>query len=111
MFIETTMTDDMQSRHNDYNYQCLPAIKRHLEKFPLKQMIFNWNALSVDLKATADFSEFTYLLKENYLKSTALKQIAKIIALVAVEIKFCFVVCICVEHPSVTIHLPFNHYT
>ena len=67
MFTETTMTDDIQSRHNDYNYQCLPALRRQLENFPLKKIIFNWNALSLDLKATADFSEFTYLLKESYL--------------------------------------------
>ena len=67
MFTETTMTDDIQSRHNDYNYQCLPALRRQLENFPLKKIIFNWNTLSLDLKATADFSEFAYLLKESYL--------------------------------------------
>ena len=41
MFNDTAMTDGIQSRHNDYNYQNLPAINKGLENFPLKQMIFN----------------------------------------------------------------------
>ena len=32
--------------------------KKSLEKFPLKQIIFNWKSLDIDLKATADFTEF-----------------------------------------------------
>ena len=31
IFLDTTTTDMMQSRHNDYNYQKLPAIKKILE--------------------------------------------------------------------------------
>ena len=58
MFVDTTMTDTMQSRHNDYNYQNLPAIKKGLENFPFKQIIFNWNSLCLELKATADYQEF-----------------------------------------------------
>ena len=67
IFIDTTTTDSIQSRHNDYNYQNFPAIRKNLENFPLKQIIFNWNFLSLDLKATADPIEFGNLLKRNYL--------------------------------------------
>ena len=56
-----------QNRHTDYNYDTLPATKRYLEKFPLKQIIFNWNSLSLELKATADPLEFEILLKRYYL--------------------------------------------
>ena len=54
IFTEIMTTDMLQSRHNDYNYQNVPAIRKSLENFPLKQIIFNWNFLSLDLKATAD---------------------------------------------------------
>ena len=57
----------MQSRHNDYNYLNLPANKKCLENFPLKQIIFNWNSLSLELKSTAEPLEFETLLKQNYL--------------------------------------------
>ena len=40
-FTDTIMTDELQSRHNDYNYRNEPAIKKYLENFPLKQIIFN----------------------------------------------------------------------
>ena len=73
IFSETTMTDEIQSRHNDYNYLNEPAIKRNLDKFPLKQIIFNWNALSVDLKSTAEFTEFEYLLKQQFLAKYSLE--------------------------------------
>ena len=72
-FTDTIMTDELQSRHNDYNYRNEPAIKRYLDKFPLKQIIFNWNALSVDLKSTADLAEFKLLLKEKYLSQYSLE--------------------------------------
>ena len=67
IFTDTSMTDNMQSRHNDYNYQNLPASKKYLENFPLKQIIFNWNRLSLELKATADPTEFDNLLRQNIL--------------------------------------------
>ena len=67
IFTETSMTDSMQSRHNDYNYQNLPASKKSLENFPLKQIIFNWNRLSLELKATADPQDFDNMLKQNFL--------------------------------------------
>ena len=67
IFTDTSITDNMQSRHNDYNYQNLPANKKCLENFPLKQIIFNWNRLSLELKATADPTEFDYLLRQNFL--------------------------------------------
>ena len=67
IFTDTSMTNNMQSRHNDYNYLNLPASKKCLENFPLKQIIFNWNRLSLELKATADPTEFDYLLRQNFL--------------------------------------------
>ena len=72
-FTDTIMTDELQSRHNDYNYLNEPAIKKTLENFPLKQIIFNWNALNIDLKSTADFAEFELLLKEKYLSQYSLE--------------------------------------
>ena len=67
IFTDTIMTDEIQSRHNDYNYLNLPATKKCLENFPLKQIIFNWNSLSLELKSTAEPLEFGCLLKEKYL--------------------------------------------
>ena len=67
------MSDELQSRHNDYNYLNEPAIKKNLENFPLKQIIFNWNALNIDLKSTADLAEFELLLKEKYLSQYSLE--------------------------------------
>ena len=62
IFRDTTMSDKVQSRHNDYNYLNEPAVKKCLEKFPLKQIIFNWNSLDIDLKATGDLEEFQSML-------------------------------------------------
>ena len=67
IFTDTTMTDNMQSRHNDYNYHNFPANKKCLESFPLKQIIFNWNRLSLEIKATADAIEFDDMLRRKYL--------------------------------------------
>ena len=67
IFTDTAMTDAMQSRHNDYNYQNFPAIKKGLENFPYKQMIFNWNSLSLELKSTADHAEFDQMLKQKFI--------------------------------------------
>ena len=67
IFTDITSTDELQTRHNDYNYINEPAIKRCLENFPLKQIILNWNALDIDLKSTAEEEEFQILLKEKYL--------------------------------------------
>ena len=72
-FTDTTMTDTMQSRHNDYNYQNLPAIKKGLENFPFKQIIFNWNSLSLELKSTADPIEFDQLFKQQILSQYSLE--------------------------------------
>ena len=55
------------NRHTDYNYDTLPATRKSLENFPLKQIIFNWNSLSIELKATADPLEFQTELKKYYL--------------------------------------------
>ena len=67
MFTDASDSDDLQTRHTDYNIYNQPAIKRGLEKFPLKQIIANWNALDIDLKSTAEESEFEILLKEKFL--------------------------------------------
>ena len=37
IFTDTIMTDMMQCRHNNYNYQNVPAVRKNLENFPLKQ--------------------------------------------------------------------------
>ena len=47
-----------------FKYQNLPAIKKGLENFPFKQIIFNWNSLCLELKATANYTEFDQLLKQ-----------------------------------------------
>ena len=62
-------TDDLQTRHNDYNFVNKPAIKSYLEKFPYKQILSNWNSLSIDLKSTADEDAFKQMLKEMYLSN------------------------------------------
>ena len=67
IFKDVSDTKGTQNRHNDYNYDTQPAIKKYLEKFPLKQIIFNWNSLSLELKATADPIEFETMLKQFYL--------------------------------------------
>ena len=67
IFKDVSETKGTQNRHNDYNYDTQPAIKKYLEKFPLKQIIFNWNSLSLELKATADPIEFETMLKQFYL--------------------------------------------
>ena len=66
-FTDITNTDDRQTRHNDYNFVNKPALKTYLEKFPYKQFLSNWNSLSIDLKSTADETEFQQLLKDNTL--------------------------------------------
>ena len=67
IFKDVSETKGTQNRHNDYNYDTQPAIKKYLEKFPLKQIIFNWNSLSLELKATANPIEFETMLKQFYL--------------------------------------------
>ena len=69
IFTDIVNTDELQTRHNDYNVNNFPAIKRSLESFPYKKIIANWNALSVDLKSTADPDEFEMLLKDHYLSN------------------------------------------
>ena len=66
-FIDIVSTDQLQTRHNDYNYQNIPAAKRILEHFPLKCMINTWNSLSVVVKSTADKIEFANILKQELL--------------------------------------------
>ena len=73
LFSETTMSNEMQSRHNDYNYLNKPAVKGRLERFPLKQIIFNWNRLDIDLKATGDIEDFQRMLNSKILASYKLE--------------------------------------
>ena len=67
IFKDASDTQGPQNRHNDYNYDTQPAAKRYLENFPLKQIIFNWNSLSLELKATADPLNFETMLKTSFL--------------------------------------------
>ena len=41
LYTDIINADEFQTRHNDYNYVINPAIKRNLETFPLKQILFN----------------------------------------------------------------------
>ena len=66
-FTDICNTDMLQTRHNDYNYQNIPAIKKTLESFPYKCMIKTWNYLSIDVKSTADPTEFQNILKRELL--------------------------------------------
>ena len=67
LFSDIINTDELQTRHNDYNYNNEPAIRRNLESFPFKQIIFNWNSLNIDLKSTGDEEEFKLLFRETIL--------------------------------------------
>ena len=62
-----TCTDQLQTRHNDYNFVNIQAVKRSLEHFPYKCMIRTWNSLSIDVKSTADKLEFENILKQELL--------------------------------------------
>ena len=67
VFTDIISTDELQTRHNDYNYVNKPALKKCLENFPFKKIILNWNSLDIDLKSTAEIDEFQQLLKQKYL--------------------------------------------
>jgi hypothetical protein len=41
-FIDITSTDDLQTRHNDYNFVNKPACKSYLEKYPYKQILLEF---------------------------------------------------------------------
>ena len=69
IFTDITNTDELQTRHNDFNYFNPVSYKKYLEHFPYKQMLLNWNSLNIDLKSTADNEEFQQLLKDNYLSN------------------------------------------
>ena len=66
IFVDIVSTDELQTRHNDYNYLNKPAVKKYLEQFPYKKIVNDWNHLSIDLKSTADETEFQQLLKDKY---------------------------------------------
>ena len=64
IFTDITSTDNLQTRHNDYNYQNVPAVRRNLETFPYKCLIKTWKSLTIDVKSTADKTDFENILKE-----------------------------------------------
>ena len=66
LFSDIINTDELQTRHNDYNYNNEPAIRHNLESFPFKQIIFNWNSLNIDLKSTGDEEEFKFVVQRNH---------------------------------------------
>ena len=45
---DITCTDELQTRHNDFNYVKNPAIKKNLESFPLKCIKNTWNSLYIE---------------------------------------------------------------
>ena len=67
LFTEIISSDEKQSRHNQFNYVNIPSKKSYLEKYPLKQILSNWNSLSIDLKSTGEHDEFKSFLKETLL--------------------------------------------
>ena len=69
IFQDIINTDELQTRHNDYNFINKPTIKSFLERFSYKQILSNWNFLSIDLKATADEVAFKEMLKEMFLSN------------------------------------------
>ena len=69
IFADISKTDNLQTRHNDYNYQNLPAVRKNLENFPYKCLIKTWNSQNIDIKSTADKIEFETILKESLLSS------------------------------------------
>jgi hypothetical protein len=69
IFTDISYTDDIQTRHNDYNFVNKPVIKSYLERFPYKQILSNWNSLSIDLRSSADEDPFKQILKEMYLSN------------------------------------------
>ena len=69
IFTDIINSDNLQTRHNDYNFVNNPAVKSYLEKFPYKQIVSTWNNLNIDLKATAEGDEFKQMLKYTYLSS------------------------------------------
>ena len=67
MFTDASDSEDLKTRHTDYNIYNQAEINRGLEKSPFKQIIENWNALDIDLKSTTEDSEVEILLKEKFL--------------------------------------------
>ena len=73
-FTDITNTDELQTRHNDYNLLNKAASKMYLESFPYKKMLSNWNSLPIDLKSEAEHDEFKNQLKEMYLSNYCLQK-------------------------------------
>ena len=41
IYTDITNTDELQTRYNNYDFVINPAIKRNLETFPLRQILYN----------------------------------------------------------------------
>ena len=67
--------------------------------------------MSVDLKATADFSEFTYLLKEHYLTKYSYETDCSDNCFICSGNKMFVVVCTWVDPPYVIMQSPLKHNT
>ena len=67
IFTDIINVDNLQTRHNDYNFVNTLALKFYLERFPYKRIVSIWNNLNIDLKATAEDDEFGQMLKCMYL--------------------------------------------
>ena len=92
IFKDASDTQGTQNRHNDYNYDTLPAAKRYLENVPLKQTISNWNSLNLELKATADPLNFETMLKHLFYQCISMNLPASTIVLYGIQIEFIFLV-------------------
>ena len=68
-FTDIIGTDELQTRHNYYNYINTPAIKKSLEIFPYKKIITNQNSLDIVSKSIGDGDEFKLELKQNFLST------------------------------------------
>ena len=60
-------SDELQTRHNWYNYVNKPAVKKSLENFPFKFFLTNWNSLDIEIKSIGEREEFESELKIHFL--------------------------------------------
>lgn len=67
IFQDIICTDQLQTRHNDYNYKNLHTVKNFLQKFPYPKMLATWNSLGIELKSTANADDFYQMLKNKFL--------------------------------------------
>ena len=85
IFQDVTCTDELQTRHNDYNYKNLPTVKMYLQKFPYPKMLATWNSLSIELKSTAGADEFVQMLKNKFLTGYSIMRFIVLVPVIVVE--------------------------